>query len=98
MRPLRREPEPPEPTPLHDRALQDLSFIRETMERAATVTSVPGWGGVWMGLIAVAAAFAASRQSTAAEWLVVWLGAAVVALGVGGITMVRKAELTGESL
>jgi hypothetical protein len=68
------------------------------MERAATVTSVPGWGGVAMGGTAVLAAGVASRQATPAEWLAVWLGAAVIALGIGGIAMVRKAEKTGASL
>jgi hypothetical protein len=87
-----------EPIPIHARALDDLSFIRETMERATTVTSVPGRGGAAMGLTALAAAWLASRQATPAEWLAVWLGEAVIALGIGGITMVRKADATGSSL
>jgi hypothetical protein len=87
-----------EPIPLHSRAIEDLSFIREAMERATTVTSVPGWGGAAMGVTAVVAGWVASRQATPAEWLAVWLGEAVVALGIGGVTMVRKAELTGSSL
>ena len=87
-----------EPIPLHSRAIEDLSFIRETMERATTVTSVPGWGGAAMGVTALLAAWVASRQGSRAEWLAVWLGEAVVALGIGGVTMVRKAELTGSSL
>jgi hypothetical protein len=89
---------PDDPIPLHDRALEDLSFIRDTMERAAAVTSVPGWGGAAMGLTALLAAWIASRQATAAEWLAVWLGEAVIALGIGGMTMVRKAEAQGTPL
>jgi hypothetical protein len=87
-----------EPIPIHSRALDDLSFIRETMERATTITSVPGWGGAAMGVTAVVAAALASRQGTPAEWLAVWLGEAVIALGIGGVTMLRKAEATGSTL
>ncbi len=87
-----------DPIPLADRALNDLSFIRETMERASTVTSVPGWGGVAMGLTALGAAGLASRQGTSAEWLAVWFGEAVLALGIGGVAMVRKAGATGAPL
>jgi len=95
---MKRNRSSSEPIPLHSRAIEDLSFIRETMERATTVTSVPGWGGAAMGVTAVLAAWVASRQGSRAEWLAVWLGEAVVALGIGGVTMVRKAELTGSSL
>ena len=98
MRAARRLASETEPIPLSERAIQDLTFIRETMERASTVTSVPGWGGVAMGLVAVVAAWVAARQGSPAEWLAVWLAAALVALGIGGITMVRKAEVTGASL
>lgn len=88
----------PEPIPLHDRAIEDLSFIRETIERAATVTSVPGWGGVTMGVTAVIASWIASRLAAPAEWLAVWLAEAVIAFGIGGISLVRKAEATGTTL
>jgi hypothetical protein len=80
-----------EPIPLHHRALEDLSFIRDTMARAGTVTSVPGWGGVAMGGTALVASWIASRQGSGAEWLAVWLAEAVLALGIGGVAMVRKA-------
>lgn len=88
----------PDPEPLHHRAASDLSFIRETMARAAAVTSVPGWGGVAMGVVALAAAPVATTRTTPAEWLAVWLGAAVIALGIGGVALVRKAERTGAPL
>jgi len=80
------------PIPLHDRALENLSFIRDTMARAGTVTSVPGWGGAAMGVTALIASWIASRQASGAEWLAVWLAEAVLALGIGGATMIRKAE------
>ena len=95
-RPARRAPDAP--IPLHNRALEDLSFIRNTMERAATVTSVPGWGGVGMGITAIVAAAIAARQQAPAEWIAVWLAEAVIALGIGGMTMVRKAEAQGTPL
>lgn len=87
-----------DPIPLHDRALEDLTFIRDTMARAGTVTSVPGWGGVAMGVSALMASWIASRQASGAEWLAVWLAEAVLALGIGGVTMVRKAEAGRTSL
>jgi hypothetical protein len=82
------------PIPLHDRALEDLSFIRDTMARAGTFTSVPGWGGVAMGVTALIASWIAARQATGAEWVAVWLAEAVLALGIGGATMIRKADAT----
>lgn len=80
----------PEPTPLHDRALQDLSFIRRTMEGAASFTDVPGKGLVALGLIAIAAASIASRQATPDAWLTVWLVTGLVGGLVGSGTMYDK--------
>jgi hypothetical protein len=83
---------------LHARAMDNLSFIRSTMERATAFTAVPGWGGVAMGLTALAATVIASRSSDAAEWLTIWLSAAVLALGIGGCTMVLKARRGGTTV
>lgn len=79
-----------EPTPLHDRALQDLSFIRRTMEGAASFTDVPGRGLIALGVIATVAATIAHRQETPDQWLAVWLMTAVVGGLVGSGTMLHK--------
>jgi hypothetical protein len=73
-------------------AIENLRFIRETMERSASFTAVPGWGGVAMGLTALAAAVVASKQPNAQMWLSVWLLEAAIALGVGGWAALRKAR------
>jgi len=80
------------PQPLHDRAIADLRFIRDTMERAGSFTAVPGRGMVAVGLTALAAAAIAARQPGPLPWMLVWLGEALVALAIGGWAMVRKAR------
>ncbi len=87
----------PDSPALHARAMDNLSFIRQTMERATAFTAVPGWGGVIMGCVALVAA-ALSRGQLEAEWLVTWLAAAVVALSIGGWAMRRKARDAGTAV
>lgn len=79
------------PTPaLHDRAIQDLSFIRRTIEGAASFTDVPGWGLVGVGAVALMAAPVAYAQPTDRRWMAVWIGTALVAGLIGAATMWRK--------
>lgn len=89
----------PDPPALHDRALQDLSFIRRTMEGAASFTDVPGWGLVITGVIAIGAAFLADRQPTPERWLAMWIATALLAAAVGSWAMHRKMRrrVSGES-
>src|SRR2546428_572342 len=86
------------PRPLRDRAVDDLRFIRQTMERAGSFTAVPGWGQVAVGATALAAAFLAARQPSVELWLATWLGEAIVALVIGGWTMVRKAYAVNDPI
>ena len=86
------------PRPLHDRALDNLQFIRSAMERAGSFTAVPGWGTVVVGATALAATWLAMRQALTADWLAVWLGEAVLAVIVGGAAMVQKARAASDPL
>ena len=86
------------PRPLRDRAIDNLRFIRETMERAAAFTAVPGWGQVGVGATALAAAALAARQPTVELWLVTWLAEAVVALALGGWALARKAHAANDPI
>ncbi len=84
------------PVEMHQRALDHLTFMRKAMESSRRFTSVPGWGGVGMGLIGLAAA-AAVHQSPE-DWLAAWLLAAMLAASLGGWALWRKASTRGEAL
>lgn len=80
------------------RAADNLRFIRQAMERSTTFTSIPGKGGVAMGVIALLAAAIAARQPSPDRWLVIWLAAAVAGAVTGLFAMSRKAGVAGATL
>ncbi len=82
----------PQPAPMHEHAISNLRYIREAMERASAFTSIPGWGGVWIGFTAIGAAVAAHFFIGRREWLSVWLAEAVLATVIASWTMARKAK------
>lgn len=82
----------PDTIDLSHRAMEDLRFIRRTMENGKTFTAVPGWGGVAMGVTALVAAVVASGRATTEGWLAVWIADAVVAAGIGLWAVHRKAR------
>ena len=88
----------PEPIPIDVRAADHLRYIRETMENAAEFTAVPGWGGVAMGLTALAAAWLAARQTTPLSWAMVWLAEAFVAVAIAAPAAATKARRANSSL
>lgn len=90
--PRAEEEEVGKPPALHDRAIANLKFIRETMERASSFTAVPGWGGALMGVTALGASAVAAWQPTRNRWLAVWVAEAVVALALGAWALRRKAR------
>jgi hypothetical protein len=92
--PIREEP-PREPPALHARAMDNLAFIRSTMENAGAFTAVSGWGMVIVGFMAIAAAFIAAAQPTTARWLDVWLALAAAGIVIQLWAMLAKARAAG---
>jgi hypothetical protein len=88
------------PRPLPTGALDDLRFIRETMERSSSFTAVPGWGMVAMGVTALLASWLTSawRQLSQREWLAVWLAEAALAMSIGLFATWKKAQRAGVPL
>lgn len=78
-----------EPAPIHEHALNNLRYIRDAMERASAFTSIPGWGGVAVGVTAVVAAVLAHGS---AWWLQIWLADAAIAALIGFSAMYVKAR------
>jgi hypothetical protein len=79
---------------LSDRALDNLRFIRETMERAGSFTAISGWGITATGGLAILAALVAGTHPEEPRWLVTWMVAALVAFGVStGMTWRKSRNL-----
>lgn len=95
-RKLRPEQRPP--IALHDRAMDDLRFIRRTMERSGSFTHVSGAGVVAMGVIACAAAVLTAGSESLGVWLGVWLAAAILSFASAIILMDRKCRSEGMTL
>ena len=72
--------------------MDNLAFIRDTMEAAGAFTAVSGWGMVAVGIIATIAAMIASAQQSQLQSIYVWLAAAVLAPVVMLWAIVRKAR------
>ena len=70
--------------------LDQLQFIRHTMESVTSFTAVPGWGMVMLGGTALAVAFLARRVDSQLTWVVLWLGEALLAGLISLVAMVKK--------
>ncbi len=89
---------PIDPIPLHARAEDNLSYIRDAMTRSSSFTAVPGWGMVAMGAIALFGSWVAAVQQSIDWWINTWSVVAVVACSVGIATMLIKARRNRASL
>ena len=84
-----------EPKHLYSHALEQLRFIRATVESSATFTAVPGKGGIVMGCIALLAAAITTVPQFGQHWLIIWLIAAVLSFSLGGWLLLVKAQREG---
>ncbi len=72
--------------------MDNLRYIRRTIERAGSFTAVPGIGGMLMGSTALAAAWLAQRQASPIGWLATWTGEAMIALLIGIASAAMKSR------
>jgi hypothetical protein len=79
-------------------AIENLQFIRRTLEVSGSFTAVPGWGLATVGVTAIGAAIIAQQQVTAQHWITVWLGEAIIGAVIVIWAMYAKAQRTGVSL
>ena len=84
----------PEPVRIGEHAFDNLRYIRETMERAGSFTSIPGWGGVAIGITAIVAAVVAGGRSGGA-WVGAWLVEAGIAAVIAFVSMAIKGRRAG---
>jgi hypothetical protein len=84
--------------PIQAHAAENLQFIRDAMARASAFTAVPGWGGVLMGVTALAAAAISGPPDGSLRWVMVWFTDAAVAATIAIVAMTRKARRSGTPL
>jgi hypothetical protein len=72
--------------------MDDLRFIRQTMENASAFTAISGWGEVIIGLTAVAAGILAAQQREPQRWVGIWLIEASLSILVGGLATGWKSK------
>jgi hypothetical protein len=84
----------PSTAALHDRALADLRFIRETMEQAS-VTTFSGRALMGVGLLAAVVGTLASIARTREGWLLLWIALAGVSVPLAALATARKSRAAG---
>ena len=83
---------------LHDRAIDNIRYIRETMERATPFTGISGRGEMAIGATALVASVIAAKQPSFKYWIYIWLAEGFISLLIDGWSMDRKARATQTSL
>jgi hypothetical protein len=98
MNPSPNRPRRVDPTPIDSGALENLRYIRSTIEAADTFTTVPGYGCIAMGVTALVAVGVESIPQLTPYWLGIWVAAAIVACATALWFMEQKARAQGLSL
>ena len=82
---------------LDSHADASLRYIRRSME-AATSLAIPGSAGIAMGIVGCGATVLSLVPELRDYWLSIWLVAAVLASGVGGLLVLRPASVRALAL
>lgn len=75
-------------------AAATLQYIRASMDAAASL-SVPGSAAIAVGIVGTVAAALCFVPGMAKYWIAIWLMAAVVALGAGGVLVLQQFARVG---
>ncbi len=86
-----------DPVAIDRKAADNLRFIRDTMERAAAFTAVPGWGGVIIGVTALSSGTVAFGRPLREQFWI-WFIEALLALGIAGLALRWKSKRLALSL
>ena len=77
-------------------ALESLAVIRETLERTAQFTALPGRGIMLVGATALVTTVLAGQYSHwISRWMAIWIAEAIVAASIAVIAGYRKATRLG---
>ena len=79
-------------TTLHLHAMDNISYIRATMDRSSQFTDVPGWGLVIVGVLATLGSYIATLHLTTYWWVNTWITIGVISMGIGVVAMRLKAN------
>jgi len=85
-------------TDMHEHALDNIKYIRSTMEKSTAFTAVPGYGMILVGLSALLASWLGSGAKTREAWLAIWTAEGMAAILFGFIALIWKANHSGVSL
>lgn len=97
--PFKQKTTPVSPTTaLHEKAEDNLRYIRDSMERASSFTGVSGKGYVVAGVSALFATWIAEQQASEAAWLAVWMLELLFAGSMAFTLTALKAKKQGGSL
>lgn len=83
---------------MHEHALDNLKYIRSTMESTTAFTAVPGYGMLLVGLSALLASWLSMGAKTSEAWLAIWTAEGMAAILLGFIALIWKANQSGVSL
>jgi len=83
---------------MHEHALDNLKYIRSTMENTTAFTAVPGYGMMLVGCSALVAAWLGAGAKSREAWLAIWTAEGMAAILLGFIALIWKANHSGVSL
>lgn len=86
------------PQAMEAHAIDELRYIRDAMARAGHFSAIPGWGGLAMGVTAIAAAALSGPPAQSQRWLTVWLADLAIAVVIALVTIARKARRSDSPL